>query len=216
MGSLDSLYQAGLGGDRAEEATGPTPIHAMAALRTTDKLGTMIHRDISRYARTDFQRFWARFYNDWLTYRTLQAEQRARTDPARVVDIDLPRYVKRFYEWRDALAKERGADPATGARLASGAAQPQSGSPWKTVAIIGGVAIGGWIVKSWWDARRQQQAEEAVARAEAERATVAATLQRAMQPQVAPPPTPFGWYSPVPPGYAPAPVAAPDAETTDG
>ncbi len=193
-----------------------TPAHAVGAVRTTDKLAQMVHKDVSRYGSASFQRFWTRFYNGWLTYRTLHADRLPRTDPARVVEVDLPKYVRSLYEWRDALARERGVAGAPTATQGQ-AAQPQAtrASQWRLVAVVGGVALAGWIFKSWWMSRQKQRDEESAQLMEAERAKVIAAAGAVAAPNLLPAPQAAptvviaspAYHAP----YAPPPAYAPPA-----
>lgn len=200
MGILDGLYAAGIG-EQSAEPTGPTPMHAIAAIRTTDKLGAIVHREISRYGTANFQRFWSQFYNGWLTYKALQADRIARSDPERVLEIDLPKYVRGFYGWRDALNRERGAGAAAGAQtqqaLNSVPGQKITPSTWRTIAILGGLVVGGVCVRTWWQVRQEEKAHEEEARRAEERDRAIALIQQANQAQAAVP------YAVAPPAYRP-------------
>lgn len=179
MGSLDNLYSAGIAEPREHDGEVPTitPAHAIAAVSTTDKLGRMLHREVMQHGRVAFQRFWQRYYNGWLAYKTLQADRLARSDPARVVETDLPNFVRGFYGWRDALARERGTVPG-GMPLAP---QPgpqqgqQSGlSAARPLIVLGGAIVAGILVRMWWQKKQKAREEEINRAMEAERAKVVA------------------------------------------
>jgi len=188
MGVLDGLYAAGMG-EQSAQPVGPTPMQAVAAIRAADKLGGSVHREISRSGSMRLQRFWAQFYNGWLTYKVLQADRLARSDPERVLEVDLPKYVRGFYGWRDTLSRERGSGPAAGAQTQQAlqaVSQPEA-SRWRSFAVIGGLVVGGLLARSWWHGRQEEKAHEREAQQAEERERMIALIQQANQaPPIAP------------------------------
>lgn len=218
MTAFENLY--GLGAETVETARPGyvTPTQALAGVAAASKLAQAIHVDVERSAvRAAFKRAWRTFYNRWLAYQTLHSSHEAQADPARVLDVELPRFVEQLCEWRDVLAREPGGKVAQSARLGQ---EAKAGFPWKPVLIAVGAGAAALGARWWWAERERSKAEERE-RLEAIKAQAAAAglmgagqMYAATLPQVAVP-SPPAWpgspawaYAPtqpvlpaVPPGY---------------
>lgn len=160
-----------------ETAIGSAPVgtilprHATTAIAAADRLAAATHREVmAPGVRPRFREFWFKFYNDWLTYRTLHADREALADPARVMEQELPAFTRRIYEWRNALARETGCGQAASVGGAQAAQAPAArGSLWRPILVLAGVGAGGWLVKRWWDDRRKSEAQARAEEIEADR-----------------------------------------------
>ena len=205
MSLLDELYRMGSNG------VVDTPGHVsttqgQAAIAIAERLARAIHIDVMRSGvRPEFRRAWQTFYNRWLTYQTLHAPRELQSDPARVIDIEVPRFVEGLHRWRTALADEPGGGVKMAGRVGSETAK---GFPWRPVllaASAGALALG---VRWWWQERDRAKEEERerLAAIKAQAATLAmgpSAAYAATLPAVAVPPPP-GW--PAPPTWALAPT----------
>lgn len=194
MSILSDLYSAGA--ETAATAAAPgtvTAAHARAAVRAADRLATAIHRDVTASSvRPAFRRYWGEFYNKWLAYRTLHADEQTQADPRRVLDVELPRFVKRLYEWRDALVADGGRVHAA-ARVGAtgGVAEESRGIGWRPVLVLGGVIVGGMLIRAWMEERERALREETDRALAAERERAATLLAGQAAAPAAPHPYPY-------------------------
>ena len=214
MGLLNDLYS--MGAETAATAPQPggiTTAHAQAGIKSADRLAATVHREIAASGvRHAFRQYWGQFYNEWQTYRVLNSDREAQSDPGRIVERELPAFIKRLYEWRDALAKETGrpAGQTAGAAAQQGAAAGGAPGevkefPWRPILVVTGVVVVGALARSWWAAREKAREEEARQMLDAERARMSALLPAA-QPLAQIAPVQQVQYVPV---HAPLPVPQP-------
>lgn len=195
---LSNLYAAGAETVHSGNAPGViTPAHAQAAIRRADQLAAAVHRDIkSSRVRAEFRAYWAEFYNNWLAFKTINGDALAQVDPQRVLEVDVPAFLRRLYEWRDALQTEGGAVTASavvaGEAPASAARGPfKSEMGMRAMLVIGGLCVAGYFGKRWWDEREERRRQELETMMEAQREQAAALLSPAVAnpapaPQMAP------------------------------
>lgn len=189
MSLFADLYTAGAEGGGTNGSI-VSATQARAAVRETDRTAGRLHRDIERYARPSFARFWHEWYNGWVQYRELQSEKDIARDPRQVVETEMSRVARRLDEWRAALTQDTGGrSPAVNATPAG-----QRGFPWRPVLVIGGMSLAALLTHLWWQDREQRLRGDAERHAQRQQQLLAFTGGGPMQP--------YG-YAPTPPAAAP-------------
>ena len=215
--AFENLY--GLGAETVDSARPgqATPAQALAGVAAASKLAKAIHSDVERSSvRPMFKRAWRTFFNKWLTFETLHASYETQSDPTRVLDVDVPRWVEQLHEWRDVLAREPGGN-LTATRIGADA---KPGFPWKPVLLAVGAGAAALGARWWWVERQKAEQEEqerlAAYRAYAANGTTGAMpAYAATLPMVAVPPPP-AWPAPPPWAVAPTMPAMPAAAMPPG
>src|SRR3990167_3635614 len=199
VGILDSLYS--MGAETAASAAVDNPpgavaaAHAMGGIKVADRLAAQVHREVETRASPRFKLHWRKFYNEWLTYKTLNAQKETQADPARVLEKELPGFTRRLYEWRDALERESGRNVAVGAD--GHASKPGNEITWRPIAALAGAVVRGVLLKSWLSSREKLREQERAEALETERQRIMTLTAPA--PQLVLPPEPQTVYYATPP-----------------